>query len=91
MQVHHSSKITSKGPGEDGYADTMFVLILGLFLSVASAQTPVQGRRCGDDPCWQFPDDLPPGMGSLGVTEDRALAALLCHLECLERGAEVLL
>ena len=68
----------------------MFVLILGLSLSLASAQ-PSHMSSCSSESCWRVPDYLLTDIETVSenTSKERALVTLLCHLDCLERGEEV--
>ena len=63
----------------------MSVLLLGLLVSLASAHGS-SGITCpGNETCWQYE------LGEIveTVSEDRVLASLLCHLDCLDTGEKV--
>ena len=66
----------------------MSVLLLGLLVSLASAHGS-SGITCpGNETCWQYePGEIVETAGD--VSEDRVLASLLCHLDCLDTGEQV--
>ena len=66
----------------------MFLLLLSLSLSLVGAQ-PTAERDCdSSDSCWGHPEN---GLATETrlASEERVLATLLCHLDCLDRGEDV--
>ena len=62
----------------------MSLLLLGLVLSLASAQSSVVNSCSGRGSCQRYLRPLAPSDSTGDTSEDRVLGRLLCHLECLD-------
>ena len=62
----------------------MSLLLLGLVLSLASAQSSVVNSCSGRGSCQRHLRPLAPSDSTGDTSEDRVLGRLLCHLECLD-------